>query len=396
MTHKKTIIFILLLIGAYVLCFGETQVISVLYFENTTDNKEYNWLSKGLADMLITDLASAKDFSVVEREEIEKIVKEQERSLSDLYDEANAVRIGKLLSAKQMVIGSFIIHQKTLRIDAKIVNIETGKLLKAVMSNGELANLFALQKDLAANILKELGASTPMALAGQATESLDAAKAYYTGINFLDQGAFDEAAQSFRQSLQFDPFFQKPQTGLEDSYKFLKDFKKQRYQREINKLFEKAAEIKRRLAGVKWLTYADFLTECYKKGLSREETQKLTDANPTYYTCDSRAQCTWELQNTLSEIADKTVEYFEDTATAVKMHKEILYIADQARVQLKTDPFFPEILYMELFSLEYFEQWDKVKAACEFLMTNYADYRMMWAVEDKYERVLEKLSGKRK
>jgi hypothetical protein len=29
-------------------------------------------------------------------------------------------------------------------------------------------------------------------------------------------------------------------------------------------------------------------------------------------------------------------------------------------------------------------------SACEYLMTTYPDYRMMWAVEDFYERALEK------
>ena len=40
------------------LCFfaNGQMILSVLYFENTTRNEEYNWLSKALTDMIITDI----------------------------------------------------------------------------------------------------------------------------------------------------------------------------------------------------------------------------------------------------------------------------------------------------------------------------------------------------
>lgn len=372
------------------LAFAQPRVISVLYFENTTDNKEYAWLSKGLADMLITDMAGVPELTVVEREDLQKIVKEQERSLTDLFDEQSAVRIGMLLAAKQIVIGSFIIQAPTLRVDVKIVDVESGKVQKAVQNSGDLKLLFQLQKAIAVAVLKELGFAPPDSLGQGTSESLDAVKAYYTGIGFLDEGAFEKAAAEFRSAIAYDPYYLKPQKSLEEAYKFLKDFKKQRYQREIAALYEKAVQIKARLASPTWMTYGEFLTECYKKGLSQEEIKRLTDANPTLLQCDSRAHCTWELQHTLLEIADKAEEYFEDLETVERMHREIMFITDQARVQLKDDPFFPEIVYMELFSLQYFEEWERLMQVCEFLMTNYPDYRMMWAVEGFYERALEK------
>jgi hypothetical protein len=95
------------------------------------------------------------------------------------------------------------------------------------------------------------------------------------------------------------------------------------------------------------------------------------------------------------EIGDKAQEYFEDTETETAMHREIMNIALQARTQLKDDPFLPEILYMELFGLQYFQRWDDVLKACEYLMTAYPAYRMMWAIEDFYERALEKKEGKK-
>lgn len=385
---------LVLLILAVTHAFGQTRTISVLYFENTTKNADYAWFSKGAADMLITGLAAAPEISVIEREQLQKIIQQQEESLSDLYDAKNAVRIGKLVSAGEIVIGAYIVLKDTLRIDAKVVAVETGKVEKSVQASGPLDRLFAVQRDLTLRVLKELGVKVPEEGTSD-TESVEAAKAYYTGINFLDEGSFDQAARSFQQAVKFDPFYVKPQKSLEDAYRYLKDFRKQRFQRELAKLYEMAAQLKKRLNAPVFQSYGEFVTEAYKKGLSAAEIKKLTDANPAIMKGDTRAVCTWELQNTLHEIADAAEENFNDEATAQRMYREVIHITDQARVTLKDDPFFPEILYQELLALRYMEQWEAVMKSCENLMGNYPDYRMMWAVEDFYERAIEKLGGKK-
>jgi tetratricopeptide (TPR) repeat protein len=298
------------------------------------------------------------------------------------------------VSAGEIVIGAYIVLKDTLRIDAKVVAVETGKVEKSVQASGPLDRLFAVQRDLTLRVLKELGVKVPEEGTSD-TESVEAAKAYYTGINFLDEGSFDQAARSFQQAVKFDPFYVKPQKSLEDAYRYLKDFRKQRFQRELAKLYEMAAQLKKRLNAPVFQSYGEFVTEAYKKGLSAAEIKKLTDANPAIMKGDTRAVCTWELQNTLHEIADAAEENFNDEATAQRMYREVIHITDQARVTLKDDPFFPEILYQELLALRYMEQWEAVMKSCENLMGNYPDYRMMWAVEDFYERAIEKLGGKK-
>ncbi|MBN2353028.1 MAG: hypothetical protein JXD23_10705 [Spirochaetales bacterium] len=375
--------------------FAESSAISVLYFENTTGDKDYAWFSKGAADMLASDLAAQPELTVVEREQIEKVLKEQEKSLSDLYDEKSAVRIGKLTAARRIIIGAYIVLKKALRIDAKLVDVETGRVIKGFRAAGDVDKLFAVQKELTDGVLRELGVKADAGAARGGTESLEAAKAYYTGIDFLDSGAYDSAAQSFRQAIQFDPFYLKPQKSLEDAYKFLKDFKKQRAQRELAQLYRQAALFKARLDRPGWQTYAQFITDAYKKGLSQAEIKKLTDADPTIMLSETRGQCTWELEMKLTAIADKSEEDFGDTETAIRMHKESLAVAEGARTTLEGDPFYCDALYWQFFSLQYFKEWEKIMRLCEFFMEKYPDYRMMWAIENFYERAIEKLGGKK-
>jgi TolB-like protein len=340
---RHVIVICALCAAALAPCTAAEQAVTVLYFDNTTRGADYAWLSKGLADMLITDLASTGKVTVIEREEIQKVLAEQERALSEAFDEQSAVKIGKLLSASRIVAGSYIAAQNSLRVDAKLLDVETGRVLKAVQSSGTIDSLFTVEKSLAAKLLSEMGVAVPASLASE-TQSVQAAKAFYTGMDLMDTGDYQKAAARFKEAAVLDPFYLKPQKSLEDAYRFLKDFKNQRYQREITELYKKAAQLKARLSSTTWVTYADLLTQSYAKGMSAQDVKKITDADPTYFICETPAQCTWNLQNTLTEIGDKAVEYFQDTETEIRMHNENLAIAKDARTRFKDDPFLPEIL----------------------------------------------------
>ncbi|MFM8780424.1 MAG: CsgG/HfaB family protein, partial [Gemmatimonadota bacterium] len=85
--------------------------VAVLPFVNSaigTANAELAPLSKGIADLLITDLGMNPGIRMVERENIQQLLDEQRLAQDGRVDDATAARIGKLLGAKHMVTGSFI------------------------------------------------------------------------------------------------------------------------------------------------------------------------------------------------------------------------------------------------------------------------------------------------
>ena len=47
--------------------FASEKTVAVSYFDNTSNIEDYSPLSKGLADMLITDLSVLKSIQIVER-----------------------------------------------------------------------------------------------------------------------------------------------------------------------------------------------------------------------------------------------------------------------------------------------------------------------------------------
>ena len=106
--------------------------VAVLPFTNGAigaSHDELAPLSKGIADLLLTDLAQNTGIRVVERENIQKLLDEQNLARDGRVDEATAARIGKLLGAKHLVTGMFITDGKgTMKITLKSINSETGQI----------------------------------------------------------------------------------------------------------------------------------------------------------------------------------------------------------------------------------------------------------------------------
>ena len=57
---------------------ADTKTLAISYFDNTSGTKEYDPLSKGFADMLITDLSNVNSLKIVEREKLESLLIEIE------------------------------------------------------------------------------------------------------------------------------------------------------------------------------------------------------------------------------------------------------------------------------------------------------------------------------
>lgn len=68
---------------------------------------EYRVMAKGIAAMVIADLAKVPGLKVLERERVQQIVDELKLSESGLVDPGTAVRTGRLMRAERVIVGSF-------------------------------------------------------------------------------------------------------------------------------------------------------------------------------------------------------------------------------------------------------------------------------------------------
>jgi hypothetical protein len=71
-------------------------------------------------------------YVVVERARLLRVLEELRLGSSDLADDETRLRVGKLLGARYMVFGGYQIVGNVLRLDLRLVEVETGKVRKAV------------------------------------------------------------------------------------------------------------------------------------------------------------------------------------------------------------------------------------------------------------------------
>lgn len=190
----------------------EDNAIGVLYFLNVMEDPNWNSLSKGLAEMMITDLSQVNQLKVLERVYLEKLIEEMQLGMAGLADEATAPRLGRLMGAKNLVNGSFTIRaNRYLSIQTNLIDTKSRSALEGKEMSGELTELFDFEKDIVFSVFDQLGIKlTPeqrKRIGMNRTKSLEAFKAFCRGLEQYDLGEYSAAVNSFREANRLDPGF---------------------------------------------------------------------------------------------------------------------------------------------------------------------------------------------
>jgi len=215
----------------------EPYTIAVMPFANLTGHKEYDWLSIGISEVLTTKLGSLPYFRLVERIKLSEALKEIELGQTGLVDEDTAPKVGKMIGADELVIGSFQIVGENIRIDARFLDVESGRVHVFSGAYGELDKVFEVQDRIAASCLESLNFyltnEERTLLAAKPTTSMDAYKLYSQAVDtYTPEGKAlddDQRITYLQQSTWIDPNFAMAYSSLGDLYAA----KKQDYSRAV-------------------------------------------------------------------------------------------------------------------------------------------------------------------
>jgi TolB-like protein len=205
---------------------ANAPTVAVLYFDYSGKNEALLPLQKGLAQMLITDLSSDESLRVVERERLQAILDEHKLAASGKLDGKTAARIGKLLGARHLVLGSYFDVAGSLRVDARLVDVETGAIVKSIGAQGKADEFLELEQKLADGLRaacatlvsdktvapKPAGRATPKPPKHLKTET---AVAYGRALLAYDAGDKPTARKLFKNVLQAQPDFELAQRDLD-------------------------------------------------------------------------------------------------------------------------------------------------------------------------------------
>ena len=188
---------------------AEVHTLAVLPFNNNTGEKDMDWLSDGILDVMTNDLCQLRGLKVVERSRIKEVLKEIQLSFTGLVDEKTAQKAGKLIGADAVIIGGYQEYGNVIRLTARLVEVETGEIYTSVKVTGPMEKIFALQDEISFKFLNSLkykvSEEERNKLTIIPTKSIDAFRLYSEGLSFYDRGKFNEAKDKFSNALSLDP-----------------------------------------------------------------------------------------------------------------------------------------------------------------------------------------------
>jgi|GEM_PF-1548876 len=182
-------------------------VLAVLYVDNHSDDAAYDVLEKGLADMLVTDL-TAQGLTVVERSRLQALIEEQKLQRSAFFDPKSAVKVGQGLGASHIVMGALAAMKPELRIDLRLVEVATGKVVVTAKVNGPSASLFDLEQQLVERFVTAFERRFAAASMPQTkVRDVEALLEYSRGIDLADKGDLEAARKKIEQTIKLSPSF---------------------------------------------------------------------------------------------------------------------------------------------------------------------------------------------
>ncbi|NPB03976.1 MAG: hypothetical protein GXO39_06140 [Thermotogae bacterium] len=139
----------------------DTDKIKIVAIFPRFDGAPKSSLERIAYDAAALQLLKTGKIDVVDRVELENILKEQEFSRSGLVDEKTAVKIGALLGAQAVLFLDFISAENDLdsyivRVSTKLVEVETGRILYVASAIGGGWDMETAVSEAIKNALKPL------------------------------------------------------------------------------------------------------------------------------------------------------------------------------------------------------------------------------------------------
>jgi hypothetical protein len=98
-------------------------------------------LGELLSSEIIETIKQKGTYMVVERQRLRLVLEELKLGTTCLVDDSTRLRLGKLVGATLMVFGGYQTIGDTARLDLRLVEVETGRTIKAVFKTAPAANV---------------------------------------------------------------------------------------------------------------------------------------------------------------------------------------------------------------------------------------------------------------
>ena len=185
--------------------------IAVLPFVNTSNEAEYNYFSDGISEDLITDLSKLSGLFVISRNSTF-------RYKGRVVD---SKQVASELGVRYVLEGSVRRSGEQVRVNAQLIDGQSGRQLWAERYDGRLQNVFELQDQITGRIIAALALQLTdqekIARANVETDNPQAYDEFLKGWSYrwqVSRENYARAEQHFQRALELDPGYARPHAAL--------------------------------------------------------------------------------------------------------------------------------------------------------------------------------------
>ncbi len=149
----------------------DKTIIAIVDFKNTSQNTRLDYLEQTIPEAISTTMARSGRLEIVERSRLEAAMQEMDMSMLGIVDEETAAELGRAVGATTIMVGSFVSISGFVRINARLIDVQTARVLTAESVQGPEAGegLFNLMDQIAAAMEAQLTGRAAVAVQPQPT-----------------------------------------------------------------------------------------------------------------------------------------------------------------------------------------------------------------------------------
>jgi hypothetical protein len=136
---------------------GKRIALGILPFENATGNSSLSSAALDAQGQVVQTLSRAASVSLIEREKLTDILREQALGLSGIMNDSTVVRIGSISGLKAIIAGRLTAAGGFFRLEGRIINVETAAVVAtAGVDIPDVNQIAQAGPELAAALLQSL------------------------------------------------------------------------------------------------------------------------------------------------------------------------------------------------------------------------------------------------
>jgi TolB-like protein len=198
-------------------------VIAILPFEDRgsygQDKEVFRALQLGIPATIASELSGHPELRMADRNRVAQALRSENLGPNARLDAVTAARVGKEAGARYAITGNFADFYGKFRLDARIVDAESGQIVKVVSNDPKLqdrADLYRIIQMVGHQVLAEASPAFRRGAIDAETRIVptEALNQYSLGLLYENRGEKSKAAEYYERALTAFPDYSDARDGL--------------------------------------------------------------------------------------------------------------------------------------------------------------------------------------